>query len=157
MTTLTKRDAIESAMSIADAVAQGRVSPSALETAAVAQCRALFGTVVGDGDPLWDLQLDVARQVLGLDGIPAAELSEWLAVARHRAGEPVGQPDADQTPPEVETLPSVALSAESADAEPEPPAESEPAPVTPQSPQRQRRADRYDALAGWSPGSTRRN
>lgn len=151
MTTLTKRDAIESAMSIADAVAQGRETPAALETAAVAQCRALFGTVVGEGDPLWDLQLDVARQVLGLDGIPAAELSEWLAVARHRAGEPVGQPDTDETPPEVETIPSVALSAESAD--PEPPADAEP--VVPAAPPR--RAGRYDALSSWSPGSTRRN
>lgn len=155
MTTLTKRDAIESAMSIADAVAQGRVSPAALETVAVAQCRELFGTVVGEGDPLWDLQLDVARQVLGVDGIPAAELSEWLAVARQRAGEPVGQPDADEAPPEVETLPSVALSAESADAEPEPVADAEPEPVVPAAPPR--RADLYDALAGWSPGGTRRS
>ena len=49
------------------------------------KCRELFGTVVGDGDPLWDLHRDIARQVLALDGVPADELSEWLAVARQRA------------------------------------------------------------------------
>lgn len=162
MTSLTKRDAIESAMSIADDVAQDRLSPAALETAAVAECRALFGTVTGQGDPLWDLHRDVARQVLALDGVPADELSEWLAVARQRAGEPLSTPEPDPDPPEPESLSSVALSAESADAEPEPvaeadtPAEAEPVAETVAAPPK-RRADGYDALAYWSPGGTRRS
>lgn len=153
MSSMTKHDAINGAMSLADDVAQGRVVPAALEAQAVAELRQLFGTVVGPDDSAWPLQLDVARQVLALGGIPADELAQWLAVARHRAGEPIGQPDADDAPPEVETLPSVAIRTESADPEPEPPADAKP--VVPAAPPR--RADRYEPLRGWSPGSTRRS
>lgn len=162
MTIVTKRDAIESAMSIADDVAQDRLAPAALETAAVAECRATFGTVIGEGDPLWDLHRDVARQVLALDGVPADELSEWLAVARQRAGEPLSPLEPDQLPPEPEALPSVVLSPESADGAPEPvaeadaPADAEPVAETVTAVTPPRRADRYDPLSGWSPGGTRR-
>jgi|GEM_PF-5607657 len=95
MTTTTKADAINGALSIADDVAQGRISPEDLEAQAVAELRELFGTVVGEGDPLFALQQEVCRGVLAVDGIPADELSEWLAVSRAKAGVP------DPPPPPV--------------------------------------------------------
>lgn len=64
MTAPTKRDAIEAAMNLADDVASGKLDPAHLEQQLVTELRELFGTVVGAGDPLWDLQIDVARGVL---------------------------------------------------------------------------------------------
>lgn len=82
--------AIKAAMSVARDVAEGRVSPAQLEAAVVEECRAIIGTVAGPDDPLWPLQLDVARQVLASGGVPADELAEWLAVMRAAQGpEPV--------------------------------------------------------------------
>lgn len=83
---MAAQDAIKAAMSVAKDVAEGRLDPAELDATVVAECRALFGRVDGREDPLWDLQLDVARQVLGLDGIPVDELAEWLAVARQAQG-----------------------------------------------------------------------
>lgn len=93
-----KKLAVEAALSVADEVAKGVVSARDLEGAAEAECRALFGMVVGVGDPLWGLHVDVARQVLSLGGVPANELAEWLAVARgvNLAG-PHGAPAATLT------------------------------------------------------------
>ena len=173
MTATTKRDAISAAMGLAEDIADGKLTPAALEARAVAECRELVGTVVGPGDPCWDLQLDVARQVLALDGIPVEELSEWLAVSRQRAG----QPGSDETTPTPRTLPGVALRADSgaaeltdadalADAEPEPVPDAEPEPVPdaePQLPQpetvatltaKRRADDSYDPLRGWGPSHT---
>lgn len=155
MTTMTPEDAIKAASSVARDAAEGRLSPAALEQQAVTECRELFGTVAGAVDPLWPLHLDVARQVLARDGIPADELAEWLAVARQRAGEAL---------PEPVSLDSEAHSPGAVDAEPddqpepEPPAPPvvEPEPVPEVKPPSPRRAGGYDALAGWSPGVTRR-
>lgn len=79
--------AIKAAMSVARDVAGGQLDAGALEDAAVAECRALFGAVVGPGDALWPMHVDVARQVLavGAGWISADELAEWVAV--YRAGE----------------------------------------------------------------------
>ena len=52
------------ALSVAEDIDAGRVSPTDLEAAAADECRQLFGTVAGPGDPLWPLQLDVARRRL---------------------------------------------------------------------------------------------
>lgn len=165
MTTPTKRDVIESAMSIADDAAQGRLDPAALEAQAVAELRKLFGAVVGPDDSAWPVQLDVARQVLALGGVPADELAEWLAVERQRAGEPVSQPDPDETTPTAESPASSTLSADSehvapelADAEPvaepEPVAEVSSPPAAPEPP---RRTDgEYDPLAAWPPSRSLR-
>jgi hypothetical protein len=79
---MNKREAVKAALSVADDITDGRLSPEELDQAALEECRALFGTVVGPGDPLWDLHLQVARGVLARAGIPAGELSEWLAVAK---------------------------------------------------------------------------
>jgi hypothetical protein len=76
--------AIKSAMSVADDIADGKLSPAALDAMALEECRQLFGKVAGPEDVLWDLQLEVARGVLAAGGIPANELSEWLGVARRR-------------------------------------------------------------------------
>lgn len=162
MTTMTPEDAIKAASSVARDVADGRLAPAELEQHAVTECRELFGTVAGPGDPLWALHLDVARQVLALDGVPGDELAEWLAVARQRAGEPVASLGPVETLAEPESLASEADSPEVADAEPddqpEPPALAvvEPEPVPDAAPSPKRRTGGYDPLAGWSPGGSRR-
>lgn len=153
MTAMTPEDAIKAASSVARDVADGRLAPAELEQHAVTECRELFGTVAGPGDPLWALHLDVARQVLGLDGIPADELAEWLAVARQRSGEPLPS----ETPPEPVSLAGEADSPEAADEpddQPEPPALAVVEPVADAEPDPQRRAGRhtYDPLAGWNAG-----
>lgn len=80
------QDAIKAAMTVAKDVAEGRLDPDALAAQAAEECRALFGTVAGPGDALWELHVEVARQVLALDGIPVNELAEWLAVTRLAQG-----------------------------------------------------------------------
>jgi hypothetical protein len=84
MTTMTKHDAVSAAMAVAEDVASGKLSPADLERQAVAELCELLGTVTGPGDPLWSLQVDVARRVLAAGGVPADELAEWAAVARSR-------------------------------------------------------------------------
>jgi hypothetical protein len=75
-----KRQAVDAALSIADEVAKGTLDPTSLEVAAVAECRTLFSTVAGPEDELWELQVDVCRQVLAAGGVPGDELAEWAAV-----------------------------------------------------------------------------
>lgn len=163
MTVTTKADAINGAMSIADDVAQGRLSPATLEAQAVAELRELFGQVIGPGDPIWETQADVARQAIALGALTADELNEWAAVMRHRAGQPVSAPDPNQTPPEPVSVPTAALSAETeaiieTPAEPEPVSGltlvPDPEPTRVVTPPVQ--AHGYDPLRGWSPGGTRR-
>jgi hypothetical protein len=78
----SRRHAIKAAMSIADDVAEGRLQPEELDRVAVEECRALFGTVTGPDNPLWELHLQVTRGVLAAAGIPFGELQQWLAVAK---------------------------------------------------------------------------
>ncbi|GAB1811844.1 flagellar hook-length control protein [Mycobacterium sp. MUNTM1] len=85
--TITVDDVIKAAASIARDAAEDRLSPADLEHQAAMECRALFGTVAGPDDPLWPLHVDIARQVLALDGVPSDELAEWLAVARRVVAE----------------------------------------------------------------------
>lgn len=84
MSTMTKRDVVTAAMSVADDVAQGRLDPEHLEQQAVTELRDLVGTVVGEDDPVWPLQLQVASGVLAAGGVPTDELAEWMAVQRRR-------------------------------------------------------------------------
>lgn len=84
---LSKSDAVEAAMKIATDVTEGKMQVSELEAAAIEQCRELFATVYGPEDALWELHIDVARQVFHMGGFTAAELSEWVAVMRSREGE----------------------------------------------------------------------
>lgn len=96
MSATTKRDVIDAAMSVAEDVVESRLDPTQLNQAVADECKALFGTVIGDDDPLWPLHIDVARQVLAVGGLSADELSEWLAVARSRAGEPLSASQPEQ-------------------------------------------------------------
>jgi len=89
---LTKRDAVAAAMSIAEDITSGTLDPAALEHQVADTCRALVGTVVGPDDPLFGLQVDVARGVLAVGGLHADELAEWTAVARRRADTAVSEP-----------------------------------------------------------------
>lgn len=84
--TMAPYDVITAAASVAHDAAEGRLSPAALQEQAAAECRELFGTIDGPGDALWELQVEVARDMLVQRGIPADELTEWLAVARQQQG-----------------------------------------------------------------------
>ena len=178
MTTMTPEDAIKAAASVARDVADGKLSPADLEAQAVAECRELFGTVIGEGDALWTLHADVARQAVSLGALSADELSEWAAVMRHKAGEAVEPPA-----PHDDPLPAVSLASvdesqpESTDDDGEPDDEPEHAALQGESvagalvalasaaqqahatPAPQRRADggSYDPLRGFNPGATRRH
>lgn len=96
--------AIKAAMGVARDVAEGRVSLAAIDAEVAAECRLLFGTVIGppepgaDPDPLWALQLDVCLQVLSMGGVEARELAQWLSVARiyERTAATVGETWMDQ-------------------------------------------------------------
>jgi hypothetical protein len=74
--TITADDVIRAAASIARDTAEGRLRLGALEHQAVTECRELFGTVSGPDDPIWPLHVDIARQVLALDGVPPHELAK---------------------------------------------------------------------------------
>lgn len=80
MTTITPEDAIKAASSVARDIAEGTLHPGQLERQAVAELTARAGQVTGPGDPLWPVQVDIARGVLAARGIPTAELLEWAAV-----------------------------------------------------------------------------
>lgn len=176
MSAPTKRDAVNAAMSVAEEIAEGRLDSAALQAQAVAECREMFGTVVGEGDPLWTLHADVARQAVSLGALSAGELSEWAAVMRHKAGEAVEPPAPHDDLSPVESIGSVDESqSESTDADgpgDEPDAsvhqvasvaealatlaarKAEAAKVT-SAPERPA-IEGYDPLAGWDAGGSRR-
>jgi hypothetical protein len=91
--TMTTQDIIKSAASVARDAAEGKLDPAALESEVTAAARDLFGQVVGEGDPLFPLQIEVCRGVLAAGGLGVDELAEWLAVAKHRAQ--MGMPGAE--------------------------------------------------------------
>lgn len=167
----TAADVVTAAMNIAKDTAEGRLDPAELQQQAVAELRALVVTVAGPDDPVWPVQLDVCRAVLVHGGIPADELDEWAAVARHREGG--GEPavialTAPETPtegnasPAPESSPSEPRSAEpdtlpdsDTDPNPQPPRPPRPAWAAPVDvPLPSLRRDGYDPLAGWSPSDT---
>lgn len=175
MTTMTPEDAIKAAASVARDVADGKLSPADLGAQAVAECRELFGTVIGDGDPLWSLHADVARQAVSLGALSADELSEWAAVMRHRAGEAAEPPAPHDDLSPVESIVSVDESQpEPTDADGAPGADAATgdlsaalAVLTARSiehrakrgndrAKRQGSADGYDPLAGWDAGGSQR-
>ncbi|OBF56721.1 flagellar hook-length control protein [Mycobacterium sp. 852002-53434_SCH5985345] len=147
---ITGEDAIRAAASVARDVADGKLNPADLEAQTAAELRQLFGAVIGEDDVAWPVQLDVCRQVLALGGVPADELSEWLAVARHRAGQPEqpGVADAEQHVVADAEQHVVSDAEQDVVSEPEQPAVAEPTPP--------RRADRYDPLAAWPPSRSLR-
>lgn len=94
----TAEDVIRAAATVGRDVAEGKLSPAALDAAVAEECRSLFGQVVGPADPLWALQTDVARQALALGALTADELNEWAAVMRRRAGEDTETPEPSTDP-----------------------------------------------------------
>ncbi|OHU77463.1 hypothetical protein [Mycobacteroides chelonae] len=118
MSATTTADLIRAATSVARDVSDGKLDPATLEQQMVEELQALVAVVVGAGDPLWDLQVQVASGVLAAGGIEANELSEWAAVAHRRenpdapseAAVPIGGAD---TPPEAILSGSGELSPES--------------------------------------------
>lgn len=76
--------AAEAVAVLMDEVAAGKLTGEAMAQQAADRCAAMFGNVAGPGDPLWEVHVAVARQVLGFAGIPVAELAQWLSVARNR-------------------------------------------------------------------------
>jgi hypothetical protein len=139
MTTITKKDAINAAMGIADDVAQGRLTPDTMQAQLIAEMSQLVGVVVGPDDALFDLQTKIARGVLAAGGIGHEELSEWAAVGRRRAGvEPSSGPlplvsDISATEPvssvsDADGPDSGGVESEPGDADPEPTPEADPVP-----------------------------
>lgn len=166
MTAMTKREAVDAAMSVAQDVADGRLSPADLEATAVAELRELVGTVVGPDDACWTLQCEIARQAVGLGALSPDELREWAAVLdRQRGVEPSEPPAPHEDLSAPAEAASVALSpdygATEVEPDPDPVGDVEPEllavldPLEPK-PKPQRPADGYDALRGWSPGGSRR-
>ena len=75
--------AVTAALAIAEDVTAGHLDVTTLDALALEECRTLFARVVGPEDPLWDVHVDVCRQVLAVGGgVPVGELAEWVAVYR---------------------------------------------------------------------------
>lgn len=171
MSTPTKRDAVNAAMTVAEDIAEGRLNPAALQQQAVTELREQFGTVIGDGDALWTLHADVARQAVGLGALSPDELREWAAVLDRRTGVAVEPPAPHDDLPPVESVASVDESQPEStdDGDDSAPGDLSAAlslltsrsieqRAKKDAPAPQRRADDggYDPLRGFDPGATRR-
>lgn len=75
-----KKAAVDEALNLAEDLAASRIDAADLVVAAVEAARGVAGTVIGLGDPVWELQVQICRDVLALGGLPADELAEWAAV-----------------------------------------------------------------------------
>jgi len=94
---VTDADVVEAAYGVLGELTEGTLSGATAQQRAAEVCRATFGVVgTGPDDPLWALHTDVVRQFLGAGGLTAAELTEWLAVQRHRE---TGDTGADPSTP----------------------------------------------------------
>jgi hypothetical protein len=83
-----KRRAVLEAVTIAEQLTAGVLDPAALDALALEECRNLFGTVAGPGDPLWPMHCEIFHRVLEVGGgISADELAEWVAVYRRAEAE----------------------------------------------------------------------
>ena len=82
---VTLEDVVNSASDMLRDIENGTLRAVDVESRAAAVCRETFGIVgPGPGDPLWQLHLDIARQVLERGGLSADELREWVAVQERR-------------------------------------------------------------------------
>lgn len=113
--TSTSEGVVKAAMSIARDAAEGKLDPARLDERLADELGRLFSDVVGQDDSLWPLQLDVARQVIALGGVPADELNEWAAALRHRDAEPSSEPQPYDDAPEAVSSLSVDLIAQDDD------------------------------------------
>jgi hypothetical protein len=76
---------VKAALALARDLAAGQVDPAQLEAELATKCRELFSVVAGPTDPLWELQVSVARQVIEAGGLTLDEIREWCAVLEQRA------------------------------------------------------------------------
>ncbi|SIL58144.1 flagellar hook-length control protein [Mycobacteroides abscessus subsp. abscessus] len=118
MSATTTADLIRAATSVARDVSDGKLDPATLEQQMVEELQALVAVVVGAGDPLWPIQIDVARGVLAAGGIPTDEMAEWLAVQR-RLENPDSEPLSAAVPLDGSTTPPKAISSGSGELSPE--------------------------------------
>jgi hypothetical protein len=81
-----KGAAVDAALGLAEDIAAGQLDPARLDAELAAACRSLVGVVVGPGDPLFGLQIDIARQTIACGGLTTDELREWIAVLDQRQG-----------------------------------------------------------------------
>lgn len=84
MTTATKADAINGAMSIAEDIASGELDPADLERQAITELTALMDVEPDPGSPLAELMADVCRRALARGALPANEIREFAAVVAAR-------------------------------------------------------------------------
>ncbi len=85
---VTLADVVNSASDVLRDIENGVLRADEVEARVVAEMRRQFGQVNGPGDALWELHLDMCRQVLEAGGLSGDELAEWTAVARRREGLP---------------------------------------------------------------------
>jgi hypothetical protein len=83
-----KKLAVDAVLTIAGDLQEGRIDVTQLDAETLAEGRKLFGTVVGPDNPLWPLQVDVARQCVSIGALSVDELAEWVAVFRARDPQP---------------------------------------------------------------------
>lgn len=81
-----RKAAADEALDLAEDLAAARVDAADLVAAAVEAARDVAGTVTGPRDPVWELQVQICRDVLALGGVPADELAEWAAVQADAEG-----------------------------------------------------------------------
>jgi hypothetical protein len=77
-------DAADAVAVLMRQVAEGTLTGAVMAGQAAQRCREVFAVCDGPTDPLWPAHVEICRSVLGFGGLPAAELTQWLAVARNR-------------------------------------------------------------------------
>jgi hypothetical protein len=77
-------NAVDAVAVLMRGVQEGSLTGAVMADRAVQRCREVFGQCDGLTDPLWPVHVDMCRAVLGFGGLSAAELAQWLAVARNR-------------------------------------------------------------------------
>lgn len=149
MSAQSRREFADGAMRLARDAAEGRIDPDDMVPAFLDETRELCGQVIGPGDPMWTVQVEITRDVLGLGGIPYDEMVAYVEIARQRSGPwvelgdpPVGIHDAARSavpegdrPEETVSPVSVDYGPETVPVEPEPwddePDEAEAEPTEP--------------------------
>lgn len=101
----TRKAAALAALDLSQEIHDGKISVANIEAEMVDAARSLFAIVAGPNDPLFDLQRDVARQVIAAGGLTADELREWVAVLERRAGGAV-KPSETPEPSDPPDLPA---------------------------------------------------
>ena len=65
MSAQSRREFADGAMRLARDAAEGRIDPDDMVPAFLDETRELCGQVIGPGDPMWTVQVEITRDVLG--------------------------------------------------------------------------------------------